>query len=316
MAEGETVIVAEGLGRRYRRSRAVENVDLTVRTGEIVGLVGPDGAGKTTLLQLLSAILDPTEGHARVLGFDTVREAAQVTSRIGYMAQGFTLYDRLSVAENLAFAASVRDVPADVFADRRQRLLAMAGLAPFTDRREGALSGVCAKSSPCAPISSTSLRYCCSMSRDWALIPCPGGSCGACSRIAGSRAPRLSLPRRTWTRRSDAIVCSFSMKAVFLRKGRHRICVRWRRATSTASLRSNPRPSRLGCGMCRAFWGWTGGPTRCAWSWRRRPLMRPGWTPIFRARAGQSRQGRAWMTCSSFSVVSRRVMPGSRALRR
>ena len=141
MAQGEAVIVAEGLGRRYRRSRPVENVDLTVRAGEIVGLVGPDGAGKTTLLQLLSAILDPTEGHARVLGFDTVREAAQVTSRIGYMAQGFTLYDRLSVAENLAFAASVRDVPVDVFADRRQRLLAMAGLAPFTDRREGALSG-------------------------------------------------------------------------------------------------------------------------------------------------------------------------------
>lgn len=141
MAQGEAVIVAEGLGRRYRRSRAVENVDLEVRAGEIVGLVGPDGAGKTTLLQLLSAILDPTDGHARVLGFDTVREASQVTSRIGYMAQGFTLYDRLTVAENLAFAATVRDVPADVFANRRQRLLAMAGLAPFTDRREGALSG-------------------------------------------------------------------------------------------------------------------------------------------------------------------------------
>ncbi|MFU8877787.1 MAG: ATP-binding cassette domain-containing protein [Wenzhouxiangellaceae bacterium] len=137
----ESVIVAEGTGRRFRRTWAVRGIDLTVGAGDLVGLVGPDGAGKTTLLQLFSAILDPTEGRCRVLGFDTVREAGRVTARIGYMAQGFTLYERLSVAENLSFAAAVRDVPEHVYTTRRQRLLDMAGLAPFLERPAGALSG-------------------------------------------------------------------------------------------------------------------------------------------------------------------------------
>jgi ABC-2 type transport system ATP-binding protein len=68
-------------------------------------VLDPDGAGKTTLTQILAAILDLGTGACRVLGFDTVPEAAAVTARIGHMSQGFTLYDRLTVDENLAFAA-------------------------------------------------------------------------------------------------------------------------------------------------------------------------------------------------------------------
>ena len=142
MAEqGNLVIDAQGLGRRYGNVWAVRDIGLRIARGEIFGLVGPDGAGKTTLLQLLAAVLDPSEGHCHVLGFDTVRQASQVTSRIGYMPQGFTLYERLTVAENLAFAARVHGVAPLERADRRQRLLAMAKLAPFVDRIEGALSG-------------------------------------------------------------------------------------------------------------------------------------------------------------------------------
>ncbi|HDZ72274.1 MAG TPA: ABC transporter ATP-binding protein [Aurantimonas coralicida] len=135
------IIEAEGLGRRYRSLRALSDIDIKIGVGEIVGLVGPDGAGKTTLLQLFAAILDPSEGRCRVLGHDTVKQAARITSKIGYMAQGFTLYDRLTVAENLSFAAKIRGVPGNVAMARRRRLLDMAGLAPFLDRREGALSG-------------------------------------------------------------------------------------------------------------------------------------------------------------------------------
>lgn len=135
------VIETKGLGRRFGRTWAISAVDLRIARGEIFGLVGPDGAGKTTLLQLLASILDPSEGECRMLGFDTVRQASEVTSRIGYMAQGFTLYDRLTVAENLTFAAKVHSVPRAEYAVRRERLLAMAGLAPFLHRREGALSG-------------------------------------------------------------------------------------------------------------------------------------------------------------------------------
>lgn len=141
MESDEPIIKVHGAGRRYGSLWAARDIELEVETGEIVGLVGPDGAGKTTLLQLLAAILDPTEGTCRVLGFDTVQQASQVTSRIGYMAQGFTLYDRLTVAENLNFAARARGVPKTAYLARRGRLLDMAGLAPFLDRRESALSG-------------------------------------------------------------------------------------------------------------------------------------------------------------------------------
>ncbi|MFU8836071.1 ATP-binding cassette domain-containing protein [Roseovarius autotrophicus] len=142
MAQSHSDIIrTERLGRRFRGRWAIQDIDLGIARGEIVGLVGPDGAGKTTLLQLLAAILDPSEGQCRVLGHDSVCESAEITSRIGYMAQGFTLYDRLTVAENLAFAAKVRNVSAAQLAERRQRLLAMAGLGTFLDRREGALSG-------------------------------------------------------------------------------------------------------------------------------------------------------------------------------
>ena len=79
---GDNMIEAEGLGRRFGHARAISAIDLRIARGEIFGLVGPDGAGKTTLLQLLAAILDPSEGNCRVLGFDTVRQASEVTSRI------------------------------------------------------------------------------------------------------------------------------------------------------------------------------------------------------------------------------------------
>jgi len=135
------IIETQGIGRRFGRQKVLANIDLHIAEGEIFGLLGPDGAGKTTLMQILAAILDPTEGTCRVLGFDTVKQTASITSRIGYMSQGFTLYDRLTVDENLIFAARVRGIEGSVFQQRRQRLLAMAGLTQFGGRRAGDLSG-------------------------------------------------------------------------------------------------------------------------------------------------------------------------------
>ena len=110
------VLIARGLGRTYGARPAVTGVDLAVQRGEMIGIVGPDGAGKTTLLQMFAAILDPTEGQCTVLGFDTRRQSKAITSRIGYMSQGFTLYDRLSLEENLRFSARVRGVPRGAYA--------------------------------------------------------------------------------------------------------------------------------------------------------------------------------------------------------
>jgi len=87
-AAADIVIEAHGVGRAFRGRGVLAAVDLSVARGEIFGVLGPDGAGKTTLMQILAAILDPSAGACRVLGFDIVREAAAITARIGYMSQG------------------------------------------------------------------------------------------------------------------------------------------------------------------------------------------------------------------------------------
>lgn len=135
------VIEAEGLGRRFGARTVLEGVSIDVRQGEVFGVVGPDGAGKTTLLQILAGILRPSFGTCRVLGQDVRRRADRVQARVGYMSQGFSLYDRLTIAENISFAAGIRDVPKAAFEARKTPLLKMAGLERFEARREGALSG-------------------------------------------------------------------------------------------------------------------------------------------------------------------------------
>ena len=137
----DAVVEASGIVRRFRGRAALDGVSLRVAPGEAFGVVGPDGAGKTTLLQILAAILRPSAGECRVLGEDVRVHPDRVQARIGYMSQGFSLYDRLTVGENIAFGASIRDVPRSQFAERKRELLAMARLERFEGRREGALSG-------------------------------------------------------------------------------------------------------------------------------------------------------------------------------
>jgi ABC-2 type transport system ATP-binding protein len=137
----QPLIRAEGLGRKFGHRTVLEGVSLELMPGQAFGIVGPDGAGKTTLLQMLAAILRPSFGEAQVLGEDVRRRPGRIQARIGYMSQGFSLYDRLTVAENIAFAAAIRDVPREDYERRKQALLGMAGLERFEGRREGALSG-------------------------------------------------------------------------------------------------------------------------------------------------------------------------------
>ncbi|NOT18776.1 MAG: ABC transporter ATP-binding protein [Sideroxydans sp.] len=138
---GETCIRVAGLGRRFRKNWAIRGVNLEIRRGELFGIVGPDGAGKTTLIQSLCAILDPTEGSVTVDGLDSVRAAAAITSRLGYMSQAYSLYEDLTVEENLEFFAEIRGISTSLFAQRKQHLLEFSGLAPFLDRRTKHLSG-------------------------------------------------------------------------------------------------------------------------------------------------------------------------------
>ncbi len=140
-SEAGGVIVTDNLGRSYGDKKVLKNVNLTIRESEIFGLLGPDGAGKTTFMQLMAAILDPTEGSCTVMGHDSVKDAYWINSHIGYMFQGFTLYDKLSITENMKFSAEIRAIPKDVFEERQERLLKMAGLYKFLTRAAGNLSG-------------------------------------------------------------------------------------------------------------------------------------------------------------------------------
>ena len=137
----EPAIRAEGLTKRFGPLAAVDGLSLEVARGESFALVGPDGAGKTTTIRLLCGIMDPDEGRAEVLGFDTVKESEPLKELIGYMPQRFGLYDDLTVAENIAFYADIYRVPK---AERRVRvpeLLSFSNLAPFQDRLAANLSG-------------------------------------------------------------------------------------------------------------------------------------------------------------------------------
>jgi ABC-2 type transport system ATP-binding protein len=138
---GEFAIETHDLTKAFKNVVAVDGLTLQIRPGEIFGLLGPDGAGKTTTIRLLSAIMDPSDGWAKVAGFDTVTEPEPIKRRIGYMAQRFNLYGDLSVWENLNFFADVFEVSGAERAERIERLLNFARLTEFRDRRAAQLSG-------------------------------------------------------------------------------------------------------------------------------------------------------------------------------
>jgi ABC-2 type transport system ATP-binding protein len=135
------IIVADGLTREFKAIRAVDSLDLSIQPGELFGLVGPDGAGKTTTLRLLAGLLDISEGSAQVAGYDLKKNPESVKTKIGYMAQQFSLYAELSVLENLTFFAELYDLDNTQIRDRRERLLRFAGLSEFKERRAEKLSG-------------------------------------------------------------------------------------------------------------------------------------------------------------------------------
>jgi ABC-2 type transport system ATP-binding protein len=103
----DSVVITENLTRRFGNFTAVDHVSFRVEPGEIVGYLGPNGSGKTTTLRMLLGLYEPSEGRATVLGFDAFRQSEDVRSRCGYMSQKFSLYDDLTVLENLVFYGGI-----------------------------------------------------------------------------------------------------------------------------------------------------------------------------------------------------------------
>ena len=132
MSNREPAVICENLVKRFGNFVAVDNVSCTVARGEIFGFLGPNGAGKSTTIRILCGLLTPTEGKALVGGLDVRTDSERIRQRIGYMSQRFSLYDDLTVEENIDFFAGIYGVPDNLLKDREEYVLRLAGL---TDKR-------------------------------------------------------------------------------------------------------------------------------------------------------------------------------------
>jgi ABC-2 type transport system ATP-binding protein len=135
------LIQATNLKKSFASTHAVDHVSLHIRAGEIYGLVGADGAGKTTTIRLLVGALKADAGEIKICGYDINRQTEQARSQFGYLSQRFSMYEDLTVLENIRFFAEVRGLSAREWLPRSMELLEFVGLSDFKDRRAGQLSG-------------------------------------------------------------------------------------------------------------------------------------------------------------------------------
>jgi ABC-2 type transport system ATP-binding protein len=137
--DAASVIDVANLTKRFGAAIVVDHVSLTVRSGEIVGFLGPNGSGKTTTIRMICGLLTPDAGEGAVLGYDVIRESRRIKAQVGYMTQRFSFYEDLSIEENLYFVARLYDL-----GPRRQTVAATLAELGLTSRRHqlaGTLSG-------------------------------------------------------------------------------------------------------------------------------------------------------------------------------
>ncbi|MCP5047760.1 MAG: ABC transporter ATP-binding protein [bacterium] len=132
---------ARNLSRVFGSLKAVDNLDLDVFRGEVFGFLGPNGAGKSTLIRMLVGLLSPSGGNARVLGLSMPHEADKLRPKVGYMTQRFSLYEDLSVEENLEFAAEIFGMDRNTRKKRIEVVMEEFGLEERRDQRPATLSG-------------------------------------------------------------------------------------------------------------------------------------------------------------------------------
>ncbi|WP_179337811.1 ABC transporter ATP-binding protein [Winogradskyella ludwigii] len=132
-------ITVSNISKSYKSVKALENISFNVKEGELFGLIGPDGAGKTTLFRILTTLLIANEGSATVAGFDVVSDYKKIRNSVGYMPGKFSLYQDLTVEENLNFFATIFGTTIEENYDLIKEIYVQ--LEPFKDRRAGKLSG-------------------------------------------------------------------------------------------------------------------------------------------------------------------------------
>lgn len=135
------LVEATNIRKSFGDLKAVNDISLQIKAGEIYGLVGADGAGKTTTMRLLVGALKADSGNVNICGFDVAKEVENARSQIGYLSQRFSMYEDLTVLENIRFFAEVRGLKSDEWLPRSMDILEFVGLDKFADRRAGQLSG-------------------------------------------------------------------------------------------------------------------------------------------------------------------------------
>ncbi len=134
-------IQCENLTKRFQDRIAVNNLSISIKKGSIYGFLGPNGSGKSTTIRMLCGLLTPTSGTGTVLGFDVMTQSEEIKQRIGYMSQKFSLYEDLTVEENLDFYAGVYQITGEERKRRKAELIEMAGLTGREKQIAGSLSG-------------------------------------------------------------------------------------------------------------------------------------------------------------------------------
>ena len=137
----ETMIACEALTKRFGHFTAVDHVSFAVAKGSIFGFLGPNGSGKSTVIRMLCGLLEPSDGRASIAGFDVAQQTEEIKPLIGYMSQKFSLYDELTVYENLTFYSRLYGMSGAPLSKRREELIALTHLEPYLGRRAGLLSG-------------------------------------------------------------------------------------------------------------------------------------------------------------------------------
>ena len=134
MKTDQIAVRTESLTRRFGSFTAVKNASISVMEGEIFGFLGANGAGKTTMIRMLCGLLKPTSGAATVSGFDVYRQSELIKQHIGYMSQKFSLYDDLTISENIEFYGGIYNLSTSLINERRKDLLQELGLESESDK--------------------------------------------------------------------------------------------------------------------------------------------------------------------------------------
>src|SRR5438876_8225513 len=137
----ETMIECDKLTKRFGQVTAVDHVSFKVEKGSIFGFLGPNGSGKSTVIRMLCGLLEPSDGQGRIAGLDVATQTDEIKTLIGYMSQKFSLYDELTVHENLQFYGRLYGLRGEDLKKRRDELVRLTHIEPYLEKRAGLLSG-------------------------------------------------------------------------------------------------------------------------------------------------------------------------------